>query len=79
MASKVNPATGESQAETLKRLGAKRIPVAIDEIRKVGNLGSYKPTKEQTAKVFAELKKALAEAESLWSTGKAGKVGGFEL
>ncbi len=79
MASKVNPSTGESQEETLKRLASTRVSKALEQIRIVGNIGSYKPTKEQTEKVFSELQKALTEAKAAWTSGKPAKGTGFQL
>lgn len=79
MASKLNPSTGETQEETLKRLASTRVSKALEQIRIVGNIGSYKPTAEQTKKVFAELEKAMQEAKAAWTSGKPAKGTGFQL
>ena len=47
----------------LKELANKRVPAAIEKIRLIGNLASYKPTPGQVDKIMAELRSACKKVE----------------
>ncbi len=59
------PVPGESKADAFKRLARKRVTVALDKIRLIGNLanrGSYEYTEQQALAIRAALEGAVNDA-----------------
>lgn len=58
-----NAPANESKADCFRRLANKRVTVALDKIRLIGNLssrGNYEYTDEQVARIEATLLEAIA-------------------
>lgn len=58
------PVVEETKADAFKRLAQKRMNVALDKIRLIGNLsarGNYEYTEEQIEKIEAALNYAVAD------------------
>jgi hypothetical protein len=70
----------ETEPQKLIRLAGTRVPKAISAIRVIGNLADYKPSKEQTKKLIAELRKEVDAVEKAFNEGRSPKVTvGFQL
>jgi hypothetical protein len=52
-----------SKDATLRKLAQKRVPVAVDKIRLIGNLANYNPTPQQVEKIMDALRTALKKVE----------------
>ncbi len=72
---------GESREDKFKRLAEKRVNVALDKIRIVGNLASpqYSFVPEQIEKIIMVLQSAVTEIEGKFQKPLQKKMKKFEL
>ncbi len=72
---------GETKEEKFKRLAGKRVNVALDKIRIIGNLASnqYAFNAEQVENIMTALKSAVAEIEGKFQKPLQRSMKKFEL
>lgn len=76
------PVVEETKAEAFKRLANKRMTVALDKIRLVGNLharGNYEYTEEQVARMISALHAEIESIEAKFKPSNAARERTFEL
>lgn len=72
---------GETREEKFKRLAEKRVNVALDKLRLVGNLASpqYAFSPEQIERIVTALQSAVAEVEEKFQKPLQKRIKKFEL
>lgn len=77
---KQQPQSGasETKEQKLVRLANVRVPKAIASINRIGNLASYKPSQEQSARIISALSEAIKSVSARLSGVKTGSAFSLE-